>query len=55
MILKAFIILVLVSLGATMLLRQPQAKRIGWMVTGSLVVLALLAVQILRTLDTLWR
>ena len=55
MILKLFILLIAASLAATMLLRQPQAKRRGWIVTGALVLLALLIVQILRTLDTLWR
>ena len=55
MLLKALILLVVVSLGVTLLLRRPQAKRMGWIVTGSLVALGLLAVQLLRTLDTLWR
>ena len=55
MILKIFLFLVVASLGVTMLMRQPQARRTGWIVTGSLALLALLVVQILRTIDTMWR
>ena len=55
MSLKLFMFLVVVSLGVTMLMRKPQAKRTGWIVTGSLVLLALLVVQVLRTVDTMWR
>ena len=55
MLLKAFILLVAISLGVTLFVRQPQARRTGWIVVGSLVLLGLLAIQLLRTLDTLWR
>ncbi len=55
MLLKAFILLVAIALGVTLFIRQPQARRTGWIVVGSLVLLGLLAVQLLRTLDTLWR
>ena len=55
MLLKAFILLVAIARGVTLLIRQPQARRTGWIVVGSLVLLGLLAVQLLRTLDTLWR
>ena len=50
MLLKAFILLVAISLGVTLLLRRPQAKRVGCIVTGSLVALGLLAVQLLRSI-----
>src|SRR4051794_4750707 len=52
MLLKAFTLLVVASLGVTLFIRSPQAKRVGWIVTGSLVLLGLLAVQLLRTLDS---
>jgi hypothetical protein len=55
MLLKAFTLLVLASFGVTLFIRSPQAKRVGWIVTGSLVLLGLLAVQLLRTLDTMLR
>jgi hypothetical protein len=55
MLLKAFILLVVASFGVTLFIRSPQAKRVGWIVTGSLVLLGLLAVQLLRTLDTMLR
>ena len=55
MILKLLVILVVASAGVTMLMRKPQAKRTGWIVTGSIVLIGLLIIQILRTLDTMWR
>jgi hypothetical protein len=55
MLLKAFILLVALSAGVTLLIRRPQARRTGWILTGSLALLGLLAVQLLRMLDTLWR
>ena len=55
MILKLFLFLVVASAGVTMLLRQPQARRTGWIVTGALVLIGLLVIQVLRTLDTRWR
>jgi hypothetical protein len=50
MLLKAYTLLVVGSVGVTLFMRSPQAKRVGWIVTGSLVLLGLLAVQLLRTL-----
>jgi len=32
-----------------------QARRTGWIVAGSLVLIALLVIQVLRTLDAMWR
>ena len=55
MLLKAFTLLVVASFGVTLFIRSPQAKWVGWIVTGSLVLLGLLAVQLLRTLDTMLR
>jgi hypothetical protein len=55
MLLKALILLVMISLGATLLMRRPQPRRTGWIITGSLVALGLLVIQILRTLDTMFR
>ena len=55
LLLKASILLVVVSLGVTLLLRQSQARRMGWTAIASLVALGLIAVQILRGLDTRWR
>lgn len=55
MLLKIFILLVAISAGVTLLIRQPQARRTGWIVTGSLVMLGLFTIQLLRTLDTMWR
>ena len=55
MILKLFLFLVIASAGDTTLVRQPQARRTGWIVTGALVLVALLVIQVLRTLDTMWR
>ncbi len=55
MLLKALILLAMISLGATLLMRRPQSRRTGWIVTGSLVALGLLVIQILRTLDTMFR
>ncbi len=46
MLLKALILLVMISLGATLLMRRPQSRRTGWIVTGSLVALGLLVIQI---------
>lgn len=55
MILKLFLFLVMASAGITLLLRQPQARRTGGIVTGALMLIGLLVIQILRTLDTIWR
>ena len=55
MILKTFILLIGVLLAVSFLVRKPQAKLTGWIVVASLIALAILAIQILRTLDTLWR
>ena len=55
MILKLFLFLIVASAGVTMLLRQSQARRTGWIVTGALVLIGLLVIQVLRTLDTRWR
>ncbi|HEX2554467.1 MAG TPA: hypothetical protein VHL98_12260 [Microvirga sp.] len=55
MLFKALTLLVLASLAVTFFLRRPQARRTGWIVTGALVLLGLLAIQILRTLDTMLR
>jgi hypothetical protein len=55
MIFKFLILLVALSLGATLLMRKPHARRMGWMVTGAFVLTGLLIVQILRTLDTMLR
>jgi hypothetical protein len=55
MILKTFILLIGVLLAASFFLRRPQAKLTGWIVVASLIALGVLAVQVLRTLDTLWR
>ena len=52
MLLKAFALLVVASFAVTLFMRSPRAKRAGWIVTGSLVLLGLLTVQLLRTLDT---
>ena len=55
MILKTFILLIGVLLVASFLLRRPQAKLTGWIFVASLIAVGVLAVQVLRTLDTLWR
>ena len=55
MILKLFLLLVVPPARVTMLLRQSQARRTGWIITGSLVLIGLLVIQVLRTLDTIWR
>ncbi len=47
--------LVVSSAGVTILMRKPQAKRTGWIVTGGIGLTGLLIIQILRTLDTMWR
>ena len=55
MILKLFLFFVVASAGVTLLLRQPQARRTGWIVTAALMLIGLLVIQVLRTLDTMWR
>ena len=55
LLLKVFTLLVVASFGITLVIRSPRAKRVGWIVIGALVLLGLLAVQLLRTLDTMLR
>ncbi len=50
-LLKAFTLLGVASFGIMLFIRSPQAKRVGWIATGSLMLLGLLAVQLLRTLE----
>ncbi len=55
MILKTLILLIGVLLAVSFFVRRPQAKLTGWIFVVALIALGVLAIQLLRTLDTLWR
>ncbi len=56
MILKILIFVAVAAIAVALVTGgRRKALHAGWLVGGALVLLVLLTIQILRTLDTLWR